>query len=56
VGKSGANFEVGPTLVETIVRGGSRYEECVFINVIDLRECFDEVNGVAFVSTELRPN
>lgn len=50
------NFEIGPAPVETIVSLGSCDVESVIVDVIDLRERFDKVNGVAFISRKLRPD
>ena len=50
------NFEVGPALLKAIVGGGSGDVESVLVNAIDLRERFDQVEGVAFVTSELRPH
>jgi len=43
-------------LVEAIAGLCCRYVECVIVNLIDLRKRFDEVNGVAFVSSKLCAN
>jgi hypothetical protein len=50
-----ADFEIGPALIETFVRFGSCDVERVVVNAIDLRERFNEVESVAFVSPKLRP-
>ena len=54
--KGAADFEIGPALVETVAGFCSGYVECVIVNLIDLRERFDEVNGIAFVSSEFSAN
>src|SRR5262245_39126529 len=53
VRQRGLYFEIGPALVETIVSFAGRDVESVIVYVIDLRERFDKVNGVAFVSRKL---
>ena len=50
------NFEVGPALMKAIMGLGRGDVERVLVNAIDLRERFDQVEGVAFVTSELRPH
>jgi hypothetical protein len=50
VWQRGVNFEVGPALMETIASFVSSDVESVIVSAIDLRERFDKINGVAFVS------
>ena len=54
--KSGANLEIGPTLMEAIARLAGRYVNNVLIDAVDLGQRLDEINGVAFVAPKLRPN
>ena len=54
--KGGANFEVGPTLMEAIARLVGRDVDSVVVDAVDLRQRLDEINGVAFVAPKLRPN
>ena len=49
------NAEVGPALLKPLVGFSGRDVESVLVIVIDLRERFDQVKGVAFVSSKLRP-
>lgn len=50
------NLEIGPTLMESFDGFGSGDVESVIVNAVDLRQCFNEVDGVAFVSGKLRSN
>jgi len=50
------NFEIRPALVKAFIGFSSRDVEYVLVDVIDLRERLDQVGGVAFVASELRPN
>ena len=50
------NSEVGPALMKALVGCGSRDVERVLVDGIDLRERFDQIEGVAFVTSELRPD
>src|SRR6185503_6094379 len=56
VRKSGANLEIGPTPVEAFARLVSRDVDSVVIGAVDLGQRLDQVNGVAFVTSKLRPN
>ena len=56
VWKGFANFEIGPALVETIASFCGRNVNSVLIDAVNLRQRFDEIDGVAFVSPKLRPN
>ena len=54
--KSGANFEIGPTFMEPFARLAGGYVNNVFVDAVDLGQRLDEINGVAFVASKLRPN
>ena len=54
--KSRANLEIGPTITETIASFVGRYVDCVTVVGVDLGESFDQVDGVAFIAPQLRPN
>ena len=54
--ESGANFEIGPTITETIACFVSGDVDRVVVDAIDLRQRFDQVDGVTLVASNLRPN
>ena len=54
--ESGANFEIGPTITKSISCFVGGDVDRVTVDAVDLRQCFDQVDGVTFVASELRPN
>ena len=56
VRESCANFEIGPTPVETITCFVGSDVDGVLIETVDLGQRFNEMYGVTFVAAELRPN
>src|ERR671918_2003191 len=54
--KSRANLKIGPTLMEPIARLVGCYVNNIFVDAVDLGQRLDEINGVAFVASKLRPN
>src|ERR1044071_6513931 len=54
--ESGPNLEIGPTITESISCFVGSDVDRIVVDVIDLRQCFDQVDGVTFVASKLRPN
>ena len=54
--KSGANFEIGPTITEALACFVCSYVDRVMIGAVDRCQRLDEVDSVAFVAPELRPD
>src|SRR6185369_10387222 len=51
-----ANFEIGPTITEALACFVCSYVDRVLVDVVNLGEAFDEIDGVAFVASELSPD
>src|SRR5215213_3484414 len=56
MGKCRANFEVGPTTAEALACFVCCNVDRVLIDVVELSQRLDEIDSVAFVATELRPD
>jgi len=56
VRESCTNFEIGPTPVEAIACFVGSNVDGVLIETVDLRQRFNEMDGVAFIAAELRAN
>ena len=54
--ESGANFEIGPTITEPIACFASGDVDRVVVDAVDPGEGFNQVDGVTFVASKLRPD
>ena len=54
--KSGANLEIGPAITEPIACFVGGDVDRVTVGAIDLCQRLDQIDGVTFVASKLRPN